>query len=98
MSIIAPFWADVDTRSNGQVWYKEHSRNSDNFEKARENVMKYFCLDQFEPTIVFTVTWDRVPYYSLGLKVINCYKLLLLRRLCFSPMTVNYSYTTMCLA
>ena len=67
--LIAPFWADVDTRENGTVWYGERSSNLHDLEHARQNVRKYFCHEDFEPNFVFVATWDKVPPFTRGSKV-----------------------------
>ena len=79
LPLIAPYWADVDTRGTGQVWYRdtvdETLRN-----RARDLIKARF-IDQttFEPDYLFIATWDHVGYYSeMTDKVQNLVKLLTL--------------------
>ena len=67
--LIAPFWADVDTRENGTVWYGERSQDSLDLDRARRDVLEYFCQEDFVPNFIFVATWDKVPHYSKGSKV-----------------------------
>jgi len=62
--LIAPFWADCDTRRNGSAWFGDHSDQLDQLQKAKQNANKYFCLKDFEPNILFVATWDQVPYFK----------------------------------
>ena len=67
--LVAPFWADADTRLNGTVWYGERSQDIHDLDCARQNVRKYFCQEDFEPNFIFVATWDKVPHYRRGSKV-----------------------------
>ena len=69
--LVAPFWADADTTQNGTVWYGERSQDIHDLDCARQNVRKYFCQEDFEPIFVFVATWDKVPHYRRGSKVLK---------------------------
>ena len=68
--IIAPFWADVDTRcGDGNVFYRQTTSNSIR-DKAASDIGNLPSLSSaFYPSLVLIVTWDEVGYYSCGKKV-----------------------------
>ncbi len=71
LELIAPFWADVDTRRTGTVWYRE-TTEPQLLARARNEIQTAF-LNQgsFLPTIIFIATWDHVGYYHIkAIKVI----------------------------
>ena len=61
---IAPFWADIDTRGVGNVWYRNTS-NDDDALKVKNIVAEAFpqSLD-FTASNVIVATWDQVGYYD----------------------------------
>ena len=62
--LIAPFWADADTRGSGTVWYFE-STDQTLLAKARTYIQRGFVAEQdFQPTHLFVATWDEVGYYD----------------------------------
>ena len=62
--LIAPFWADVDTRGTGRVWYRE-STNQEDRDRAQREIRTIFQeAGGFSPNIVIVVTWDHVGYYE----------------------------------
>ena len=77
VAIIAPFWADVDTRLNdeiplssaptnetGNVWYREDF-STELLEKAQREIRDAFIgQSSFTPTTLFIATWENVGYYS----------------------------------
>ena len=70
-TIIAPFWADVDTSRGGTVWYRV-SKNPSDLRRANQEVRISFqeCVD-FESKWVLVSTWDNVAYYGRGSKFQN---------------------------
>ena len=62
--LIAPFWADVDTRAAGMVWYRLSNTTVDiNF--ARDYIEVGFPTQPlFTPLSVFVATWEGVGYYD----------------------------------
>ena len=64
LQLIAPYWADVDTRGTGTVWYRE-TTNPQLLTRARDEIQAAF-IDQagFSPTSLFIATWDHVGYYN----------------------------------
>ncbi|XP_069107045.1 protein mesh-like [Argopecten irradians] len=62
--IIAPFWADVDTRHGGTVWYRE-TTDSSILQRATDEVRLYYpSLNSFRADWVFIATWDNVAFYG----------------------------------
>ena len=62
--LIAPYWADADTRGSGNVWFFQ-STDSVLLAKARRYVQHGFITEQdFQPTHLFVATWDDVGYFS----------------------------------
>jgi hypothetical protein len=65
--MIAPFWADVDIRRRGKVWYRQIvNPKSKVLRRATDEVRKAFFKNQegFTPTWVFVATWNKVPFYD----------------------------------
>ena len=64
IQLIAPFYADVDTRETGEIWYRE-TRNSTVLNKAREEIRKTFTNHfSFQPEVAIIATWDNVGYFD----------------------------------
>ena len=64
--LIAPYWADADTRGTGAgtVWYRQ-TGNAALLNRARDDIRAAFtALDFFTPSHLFIATWDHVGYYS----------------------------------
>ena len=70
-SLIAPFWADSDTRSSrGTVWFGIRNNDFNLLEKARQDVTRYFSSQQnFAPNFLLVSTWEKVPHFRSGYKV-----------------------------
>ena len=81
--IIAPYWADVDIRGTGNIYYRQ-STDPGLLARATSEIRAAF----YNPTDVsienlLIVTWDRVGYYPSGTdKVIYLYIVALLATLC----------------
>ncbi len=70
VSAIAPFWADVDTRNGGTVWYGEKSSNRSLLSRAEGEVRSYFSsIQNFVPNFLFVATWENVPHFNQQIKV-----------------------------
>ncbi|XP_069105864.1 protein mesh-like [Argopecten irradians] len=64
--IIAPFWADVDIRNGGTVWYRE-TTDSSILQRATDEVRLYYpSQTSFRADWVFVATWDNVAFYGSG--------------------------------
>ena len=70
ISLIAPFWGDVDITRFGSIFYRETS-NVTLLQRARDQLQGLFSSSgNFTPTTLFIATWDRVaefvPLGSVG--------------------------------
>ena len=64
LELIAPYWADVDTRGTGLVWYRE-TASPDLLDRAQTEIRRIFAAQEnFVPTYLFIATWDHVGYYD----------------------------------
>ena len=65
LPLIAPYWADADTRpaNGGYVWYREISSQADKDRIQREIRAIFKDSRRFTPTIAFVATWDHVGFF-----------------------------------
>lgn len=62
--VVAAFWADVDNRRAGDVYYRE-AADPAVLRRATEDVRRYFPeLPDFSATWVFIATWYRVTFFG----------------------------------
>ncbi|XP_078185080.1 sushi, nidogen and EGF-like domain-containing protein 1 isoform X19 [Callithrix jacchus] len=62
--VVAAFWADVDNRRAGDVYYRE-ATDPATLRRATEDVRRYFPeLPDFSATWVFVATWYRVTFFG----------------------------------
>nr|XP_058909699.1 sushi, nidogen and EGF-like domain-containing protein 1 isoform X1 [Kogia breviceps] len=62
--VVAAFWADVDNRRAGDVYYRE-ATDAATLRRATEDVRRYFPeLPGFSATWVFIATWYRVTFFG----------------------------------
>ena len=66
---IAPYWADIDTRQQGEVWREVHTRGggsqSDNLlDQVSQFVNSQTANVGFSGTWMLVATWDAVRPYS----------------------------------
>ena len=66
LQLVAPYWADVDTRGTGTVWYREVTdMRSPLLANASDLIRSAFVGQQtFVPTSLFIATWDHVGYFN----------------------------------
>ena len=65
--IIAPFWADSDTRCagrSGNVFFRETTSNSIRAKVANEIQSSLFPPSAFYPSSLVIVTWDQIKYFD----------------------------------
>jgi len=62
--IIAPYWADVDTRIIGQVFYRQTTDPSLLARATNEIRAAFSNLHNVTITDLFIATWDNVGYYN----------------------------------
>ena len=73
LQLIAPFWADVDTRKTGTVWFRE-TNDTATLNRIQGDIQDHA---QFKPKIAFIATWDDVGYYSLNSDLVSDIMILL---------------------
>ncbi|XP_026541083.1 alpha-tectorin-like [Notechis scutatus] len=68
-TFVAPFWADVDNRITGDVYYRQ-SQDQGLLQRVTADINAYFPHENFTATWAFVATWDQVAFYgSLSTKV-----------------------------
>ncbi|XP_065916878.1 uncharacterized protein [Dysidea avara] len=75
--IIAPYWADVDTRGTGDIYYRQTTDPS-LLARATSEIRAAFPMS-FNNTIsnLLIATWDRVGYYNNGTDKTNTFQCVL---------------------
>ena len=69
--IIAPFWADVDTRGAGKVFYRQ-AIDPSLLARASSEIQETFSLSQnFTIKNLFVVTWNAVGFYPTRADKVN---------------------------
>ena len=61
--IIAPYWADVDTKGTGQIFYRQSTDPSLLARASREIKTALSLTYNIEIKHLLIVTWDSVGYY-----------------------------------
>ena len=61
--LIAPFYADIDTRGVGQVYWRA-SQQQEDITRAANLVAQYYDDKDFTPREVVVVSWDQVGYFD----------------------------------
>jgi len=70
--MIVPFWADVDTRRGGTVYYRESS-DSAQLQKASQEVSQAFpTLGRINLGWIFIVTWAEVAFFGAQVPSSSC--------------------------
>ena len=62
--IIAPYWADADTRGTGQIFYRQSTDPSLLARASREIQSAFPSSQNVTITNLLIATWDEVGYYS----------------------------------
>lgn len=63
--IIAPFWADVDTRGTGRISYRQ-TTNATLLQMASNLINRAFFTTTFSATYIFIATWDHVGFFAVN--------------------------------
>ena len=65
--LIAPFWADIDTRGTGEIYFKE-TKDSRLLKLARDVIRRathqVARISGFKPEWLLIATWYQVGYFS----------------------------------
>ncbi|XP_033733509.1 mucin-like protein [Pecten maximus] len=96
-SIVSPFWADVDIRNGGTVWYRETT--APDILQLATNEIRLYNPDQlyFHASWVFIPTWDNVAFYgasSVGRTKRNTFQAVLITNGLHSFTVFNYAKVT----
>ena len=62
--IIAPYWADVDTRGTGQIFYRQSTDPSLLARASREIQTAISSSQNVNIINLLIATWDEVGYYD----------------------------------
>ncbi|XP_053307521.1 alpha-tectorin-like [Spea bombifrons] len=73
---VAPFWADVDNRLGGKVYYRE-TTDPPTLQRITHDINKYFPNLHYKAKWVFVATWDKVAYFSSLSKKTNTFQAVL---------------------
>ncbi|XP_039084428.1 sushi, nidogen and EGF-like domain-containing protein 1 isoform X3 [Hyaena hyaena] len=93
--VVAAFWADVDNRRAGDVYYRE-ATDPATLRRATEDVRRYFPeLQEFSATWVFIATWYRVTFFGgSSSSPVNTFQTVLITDGKFSFTIFNYESIT----
>ncbi|XP_053072052.1 sushi, nidogen and EGF-like domain-containing protein 1 isoform X9 [Acinonyx jubatus] len=93
--VVAAFWADVDNRRAGDVYYRE-ATDPATLRRATEDVRRYFPeLQDFSATWVFIATWHRVTFFGgSSSSPVNTFQTVLITDGKFSFTIFNYESIT----
>ena len=71
--LIVPYWADVDLRGTGNIFYRQN-KNSVLLARATHEIQTALSLPQnITVTNLFIATWDAVGYYSIHTDKVGLY-------------------------
>lgn len=62
--LLAAYWADVDTRINGDIWYRESTERNVLDKATREIRCFGYAYRSFHADWVFIATWEEVSFYQ----------------------------------
>eukprot|EP00057_Strongylocentrotus_purpuratus_P013740 XP_011668214.1 PREDICTED: uncharacterized protein LOC583108 [Strongylocentrotus purpuratus] len=92
--IIAPFWADVDTRNGGTLSYRQVLRSAENdrvFLEADEIIRASFVdMRDFLSSWIFIATWDSVAHFSSSGELRNSFQAVMVTDGRYSFVIFNY--------
>ncbi|XP_069474234.1 sushi, nidogen and EGF-like domain-containing protein 1 isoform X2 [Ambystoma mexicanum] len=93
--VVAAFWADVDNRQAGEVYYRE-SNDPDILKRATEDIRQHFPeLPQFSAQWVFIATWFGVTFFGGSAESpVNTFQIILITEGKFSFTIFNYEFIT----
>ncbi|KAM5327344.1 sushi, nidogen and EGF-like domain-containing protein 1 isoform 1-T13 [Glossophaga mutica] len=93
--VVAAFWADVDNRRAGDVYFRE-ATDLATLRRATEDIKRYFPeLPNFSATWVFIATWYRVTFFGgSSSSPVNTFQTVLITDGRFSFTIFNYESIT----
>uniref|UniRef100_A0A803TKE2 Sushi, nidogen and EGF like domains 1 n=1 Tax=Anolis carolinensis TaxID=28377 RepID=A0A803TKE2_ANOCA len=89
--VVAAFWADVDNRRAGQVYYRE-TKDKAILERATKDIWQYFPeFPEFSAQWVFIATWYQVTFFGgNSLSPVNSFQIVLITDGMLSFTIFNY--------
>ncbi|XP_034295400.1 sushi, nidogen and EGF-like domain-containing protein 1 isoform X1 [Pantherophis guttatus] len=93
--VVAAFWADVDNRRSGQVYYRETTDQAI-LERATKDIAKYFPeFPEFSAQWIFIATWNKVTFFGGNLfSPVNTFQIVLITDGLLSFTIFNYESIT----
>ncbi|NXN16557.1 SNED1 protein, partial [Indicator maculatus] len=93
--VVAAFWADVDNRQAGDVYYRE-STEQPILERASRDIVQYFPeFPEFSARWVFIATWYRVTFFGgNSFSPVNTFQIILITDGRLSFTIFNYESIT----
>ncbi|XP_034638093.1 sushi, nidogen and EGF-like domain-containing protein 1 isoform X2 [Trachemys scripta elegans] len=93
--VVAAFWADVDNRRAGEVYYRE-SKDHTILERATKDIGQYFPeFLEFSAVWVFVATWHRVTFFGgSSFSPVNTFQIVLITDSKLSFTIFNYESIT----
>ncbi|NWY03551.1 SNED1 protein, partial [Nothoprocta ornata] len=93
--VVAAFWADVDNRRAGDVYYRE-SKDQAILERATRDIVQYFPeFPHFSAQWVFIATWYRVTFFGgSSFSPVNTFQIVLITDGKLSFTIFNYESIT----
>uniref|UniRef100_A0A8C6Y043 NIDO domain-containing protein n=1 Tax=Naja naja TaxID=35670 RepID=A0A8C6Y043_NAJNA len=73
---VAPFWADVDNRVSGSIYWRQ-TEDSVLLSRFAADLSRYLVDISFTPTWMFIATWDQVGYYGSASNKVNTFQAVL---------------------
>ncbi|XP_054660981.1 sushi, nidogen and EGF-like domain-containing protein 1 isoform X4 [Grus americana] len=88
---VAPYWADVDTRLGGNVFYRQSRKPELLARLARDLAAAVTYPDPTpQPTWAFVATWDRVSFFGAASNKVNTFQAVLATDEVTSYVMLNY--------
>ncbi|XP_061492670.1 sushi, nidogen and EGF-like domain-containing protein 1 isoform X6 [Rhineura floridana] len=93
--VVAAFWADVDNRRAGQIYYRE-TKDRVILQRATKDIWQYFPeFPEFSAQWVFVATWYRVTFFGgSSLSPVNTFQIVLITDGMLSFTIFNYKSIT----
>ncbi|KAH0623980.1 hypothetical protein JD844_007213 [Phrynosoma platyrhinos] len=93
--VVAAFWADVDNRRAGEVYYRE-TKDQTILERATKDIWQYFPeFPDFSAQWVFIATWYQVTFFGgNSLSPVNTFQIVLITDGMLSFTIFNYESIT----
>lgn len=88
---VAPYWADVDTRLRGDVFYRQ-SQDPQLLARLAQDLAMAVAEQETapQPTWAFVATWDRVSFFGAASEKVNTFQAVLATDGATSFVVLNY--------